>query len=977
MGNFRCGAKQGIAGSSRLPMAALFYGAGLLVGLLAEPSFAGTNAFTSVGPYGGTVNKVVYHPTNPSIVYAATGAGFYRSTNGGVSWQVVNDRILNAPRDIAVHAAKPDRVYVMAPSNGVLSSEDAGATLTVLSTYPDISGFGTDVEYSADGSMLYASSGLRIYRSTDDGNSWLQGGLAPITDTALTNLAVDPSNANVLYVIAGTGEGFQSADAGVTWQPWPVPTVGINQLAIASTQPLRIWAATSTGTWFTDDRGSHWTNSLPGVPSQIVAIDPTDPHVVYSGTLDGLQRSIDNGAHWSNIQGSAAVGFHYSIAIDPANSNHLLLSGVAGIAGSNDGGATWTSRNEGIDALNTSELISSPVADRIYINTSYDGAYAISAADHSATALNNGQLRQLSGSITVFGRGLFVYPGAPDRLLMGVSGRTPGIARSVNAGDSWALLSHPGFFSGVLGIVAGSADALTLLAATSTDLLYTVNGGNNWQDLNPLDAKDLGPIVSAPSNPQTIYLAGRLPGATSDSIMRSPNAGSSWTAHQFPKADVLSMLVDPRTEQTIYAGSGQMLFKSTNAGETWTGLTVFADTDTPFYALAIDPQNPDIVYAGGPSRVARSVDAGITWQELTKNVTPYWDVRALAVDAQRPHSLYVGLSGRGVRELNIEPDLELSATVPVGPIAYGTAATYSYRMRNIGPYDATRVRTTVQLPADTTNVTVTSPGATCSVSGALATCSTSILRVAASADITISATQPNSGSFSVVAAVQGDQPDAATANNSVTSAIQVAEVTDLSVALTGPAQVTRGDTITYSLAISNAGPNDATAAAISFQLATGLSVATVTPSVGTCATTGNNVTCQLPTLARNTSATITIVSAVSSAAGSFSSTATVDASGADLQASNDTVIRATSVNEPAPPPSKGGGGGSSSLLMLAALLLLSCVRALPLRIAACRMSPCAPAITPRSPAPAAASPARPARSRTNRRTVVPAAGRVR
>jgi uncharacterized repeat protein (TIGR01451 family) len=292
--------------------------------------------------------------------------------------------------------------------------------------------------------------------------------------------------------------------------------------------------------------------------------------------------------------------------------------------------------------------------------------------------------------------------------------------------------------------------------------------------------------------------------------------------------------------------------------------------------------------------------------------------------------LYVGTGARGVREFSVQPDLQITATTPDAPTPYGVPATFSYRVHNAGPFDATNVRTQVQLPATATNITASSPGASCNVAGSVVTCVTSILRTDSNADITITAVQPAAGTFTVTGTVEGDQPDDATADNSVTSNVSTVEMADLSVTISAPARVTRGEAINLSVTVRNNGPNDASSAAFIFELPNGLNVASVTPSAGTCTSNGNAVSCQIARVPSGASVTIAIVSAATSATGALAHVAVVDASGLDLLASNDSAGAATTVSEPPSSGGGGGGGGGGSLswFMLAALLLLSRLRVL-------------------------------------------------
>ena len=478
-----------------------------------------------------------------------------------------------------------------------------------------------------------------------------------------------------------------------------------------------------------------------------------------------------------------------------------------------------------------------------------------------------------------------------------------------------------------------SADGFGLLAMTVHGYYRSNDGGATWPTLSIMELGVRPILASAPSNPQVVYLARRVPAPDSLGLfLRSADGGASWSTRNVPGPDVLAIAIDPSNEQTLYVSSNNGdTFKSTDGGLTWASLP---QRGQALAALAIDPQNPNIVYGGGLSRIVRSVDGGASWQDVMSDGLRVVGISSLFIDPLRPHRLYVGTRGQGVRELSVQPDLGITATVADVPTAYGTAASYSYRISNAGPFDATNARARIQLPEGSTNIVATSPAASCTAADTLVTCTAPVVRTNETVDITISATHPISGNFSVVGTIEGDQPDNAMANNSVTSNITVAEVTDLSVILTGSSIVARGEAVTLTLRVTNAGPNDASVASITLELATGFGITSVTPSGGTstCVIAGSTVSCQLPQLGGGGSVTLTIVASATSTPGSFTHMATVTASGTDVRGGNNVASAVTTVSQVSQGignggGSSGGGGGSTSPFMLAALLLLSCMRA--------------------------------------------------
>ena len=76
--------------------------AATLVFLGFATAFAGVNTFTPLGPDGGPVDKVEFHPTDGAVAYLATASGFHRSSDAGVSWQLAAGSPVNRIVDFAI-----------------------------------------------------------------------------------------------------------------------------------------------------------------------------------------------------------------------------------------------------------------------------------------------------------------------------------------------------------------------------------------------------------------------------------------------------------------------------------------------------------------------------------------------------------------------------------------------------------------------------------------------------------------------------------------------------------------------------------------------------------------------------------------------------------------------------------------------------------------------------------------------------------
>jgi uncharacterized repeat protein (TIGR01451 family) len=121
---------------------------------------------------------------------------------------------------------------------------------------------------------------------------------------------------------------------------------------------------------------------------------------------------------------------------------------------------------------------------------------------------------------------------------------------------------------------------------------------------------------------------------------------------------------------------------------------------------------------------------------------------------------------------------------------------------------------------------------------------------------------------------------------------------DLSITKTdSPDPVIVGNNITYTIAVTNNGPNSATGVIVSDTLPAGVTFVSATPSQGSCSGT-SAVSCALGSLSNGASATVTLV-VTATQTGSVSNTASVTRNEADPKSSNDSATAATMVN-PAP-----------------------------------------------------------------------------
>jgi photosystem II stability/assembly factor-like uncharacterized protein len=476
---------------------------------------------TLAGGGGGTV--VLFDPTNGSIAYAALGGkGIYRSADGGGSWTQLPGTGSNL-----FPATSVGRIAIDIASS---------ATATVFASVAN-----------SNGALL------GVYKTTDSGQNWIQQTNAPDYCTPQcwydNVIAVDPTNANVVYAGGAFGGGtrilYRSLDGGATWAN---VTKGPNTInlhpdfhALAfSADGAKLYAGNDGGAWSTTDTAVNplnWT-TLNGTLAITqfypnMGLHPTNPNIIFGGNQDnGIQRYTGN-LTWTDIgycgDGSSAV-----IDFNNPSNVYINCNGID-IAKSTTGGSPFSFS-------------------------------VVGGADPFGKLANNGiNTADRAGFISP----LAMDPSNPSRLYFG----TFRLYQTTDGAGTWIAIS-PDLTNGTSSVsalaVASSSPDTVYVGTANGKVQVTSNalsgGSAVWTDRSSgLPGRYVSSIGIDPNNAATVYVS--VSGFNGGHVFSSTNAGANWNdiSGNLPNIPVNALVVDPNLPNTLYIGTDVGVFVTTNA----------------------------------------------------------------------------------------------------------------------------------------------------------------------------------------------------------------------------------------------------------------------------------------------------------------------------------------------------------------------------------------------------------------------------
>src|ERR1700687_5044804 len=594
-----------------------------------------TPVFDREGSY--SIGAIALDPKNPLTVWVGTGennsqrsvsygSGLYRSDDGGKTWKNGGLKTSEHIGRIAIDPKDSNIVYVAAQGplwgpggdRGLFKTTDNGKNWKNILNISENTGVTDVVIDPRNQETVYAASYQRrrhmwtlidggpesaIYKSTDAGATWnkVRTGL-PTTELGRVGLSVSPVDSNVIYatVEAADKKGgiFRSNDRGGSWERRNEFDATAMYYARVVADPKNVDRVYVMNVFLmvSDDGGKtlrRLGEKSKHVDNHDIWIDPNDTDHYLVGCDGGVDESPDPGRDWGFHRNLPVTQF-YDVTVDNARPFYNVYGGAQDNFAF--GGPSRTRNASGI--VNSDWFVTQggdgfrTQVDPEDPNTIYAGL------QHGVLVRYDKRTGERLGITPQVGRGeeplrwnwdspFIISPHSHPRLYFAADK----LFRSDDRADSWQMISGQlsrGLDRDKLPVM-GKIQSIDAVAKNASTAFF----GN------------ASALAESPKKEGLIYIG------TDDGLIQiTEDGGKSWRkVEKLPDvpelADVSRIVASSTDANTAYvafenrqnADFKPYLFKTTDAGRTWTSIKGNLPATHPVWAIAEDHVNPNLLFA--------------------------------------------------------------------------------------------------------------------------------------------------------------------------------------------------------------------------------------------------------------------------------------------------------------------------------------------------------------------------------------------